>query len=502
MTSNIRAFHLILPVLFYEYLAIALTKALIPTMIIEWFGDWTYMVIGMMETLKGIAAFIACPFFGKLSDTLGRKPCLIMSITGTTLPVVMLAFVQNMNLFCVMVAISGFFAATFPLTFAYISDCIPQKDRAPAYGLALATFGLSFSIGPFTGGYIAATYGRTFVFLLCFFLVILDLCYVVLYLPETAPNVIASSSSSSSSSSKSSISRPSPREGDDAEDDDAAITKGYLAYFMGSIGSIRAAPGRMRSDVQEALSMLPDSWNPIDTFNVFQRDAFMSNIALVVFMYYMSVWGMVSTLMVYVTRALNFSPQLVGWLLSTYGISTMFSEAVLVRIVVPAIGEVASMRVALVAFAIQAVIIAFSKTSTGIFVSVFFSMITNLFYPAISALVSRTVAEDEQGEALGALNGIKAATEGLGPLLFGALMSLYEGTAFPGAPYLITGLITLWALLHSWMLPKDGDLVTAKHKAQAQGDEEASGLLSDSSVAIGLGDKAGSLPLQPSKRFT
>jgi hypothetical protein len=39
---------------------------------------------------------------------------------------------------------------------------------------------------------------------------------------------------------------------------------------------------------------------------------------------------------------------------------------------------------------------------------VLFSMGANLFYPAVSSLVSKVVSEESQGEALGALNGIKA----------------------------------------------------------------------------------------------
>ena len=477
-----KQFPLILPVLFYEYLAISLTKGLVPQMIIDRFQDWSYVVIGTMETLKGLAAFVACPFFGKLSDTLGRKPCLLLSVTGTTLPVVMLAFTENMTVFCAMVSLSGLFSATFPLTFAYISDCIQQKDRAPAYGLALATFGLSFTLGPMTGGFLAATYSRWLVFAICFLLVVVDICYILLYLPETAPGVVGSTSSDETAQDI----RPDPLGGmnDELDDESTAISlkSGYVAYFLGTIGTIRAAPTRARENIQEALSMLPESWRPFDTFQVFKRDAFMSNIALVVFLYYISVWGMVSTLMVFVTRNLAFSPQLVGWLLSTYGLSTMFSETVLVRMVVPAIGELASMRVALVAFTIQAFIIAFSTCAEHIFYSVFFSMVTNLFYPSISALVSRTVAEEEQGEALGALNGIKAVTEGFGPLIFGALMSLYEDTTYPGAPYLITGIITMWALLHSIQLPKDPEAAVAKYRAEVKGTEEATGLLaSDSS---------------------
>ena len=51
--------------------------------------------------------------------------------------------------------------------------------------------------------------------------------------------------------------------------------------------------------------------------------------------------------------------------------------------------------------------------------------------------LSRLVSEEAQGEALGALNGLKALTEGFGPLIFGSLMSLFETSPIPGAPYLL-----------------------------------------------------------------
>jgi MFS family permease len=97
-----------------------------------------------------------------------------------------MAFTTNMYVYGVALSISGFFSATFALTFAYISDCVDSKHRAPAYGLALATFGLSFTIGPIAGGYIAAQFGEHMVFLLALVLVAVNVLYILFKLPETA----------------------------------------------------------------------------------------------------------------------------------------------------------------------------------------------------------------------------------------------------------------------------------------------------------------------------
>ena len=43
----------ILPVLFYEFLALALARSLLPGMMVAFFGDWCYYAIGIVETVKG-----------------------------------------------------------------------------------------------------------------------------------------------------------------------------------------------------------------------------------------------------------------------------------------------------------------------------------------------------------------------------------------------------------------------------------------------------------------
>lgn len=182
-------FSLVLPVLFYEYLAISIAKSLIPSMIINEFGQFSYLAVGITETVKGLLAFISCPLFGKLSDRIGRKYCLLVSVIGTTLPVCILAFTTNMYLYAVVLGLSGFFSATFPLTFAYISDCVDKKKRAPAYGLALATFGLSFCLGPITGSYLAEQFGQQSVFISSLVLVGINIVYIIFILPESAKNV-------------------------------------------------------------------------------------------------------------------------------------------------------------------------------------------------------------------------------------------------------------------------------------------------------------------------
>ena len=143
--------------------------------------------------------------------------------------------------------------------------------------------------------------------------------------------------------------------------------------------------------------------------------------------------------------------------MSALGFSTMIAEAVLVRILVPIMGEKQAMRVGLAAFSLQCVILGLAYESWHLFACILFSMVGNLVYPSLTSLVSSSVEPGAVGEALGAINGIKALTEGIGPLIFGSLMTISEHSALPGWPYLLAALIVYVAYYYSQFLPDSDD---------------------------------------------
>ena len=106
--------------LFLEFLAIAITKSLLPERLNAFFGDNVYVWLGAGETAKGFLAFLACPMMGRLSDSTGRRPCLLFTILGTTAPCWVLAFTDNLIIYIVALAASGAAAATFTLVFIHI----------------------------------------------------------------------------------------------------------------------------------------------------------------------------------------------------------------------------------------------------------------------------------------------------------------------------------------------------------------------------------------------
>ena len=157
---------------------------------------------------------------------------------------------------------------------------------------------------------------------------------------------------------------------------------------------------------------------------MFSSDPFLQEVGYIAFLYYTSLWAVVSTLTLYAAKRFHMGPARLGELMSLFGFSTMISEAILVRFIVPAIGEKKSMRIGLLAFSLQCIVLGFAYEGWQLFICVLFSMLANLVYPSLTSLVSSAVALDMVGEALGAVNGIKALTEGVGPLVFGMLMTV------------------------------------------------------------------------------
>mmetsp|Transcript_13291 Transcript_13291/g.19867 ORF Transcript_13291/g.19867 Transcript_13291/m.19867 type:complete len:637 (-) Transcript_13291:232-2142(-) len=403
---------MILPVLFVEFLSIAFTKSLLPGRLNEFFGDRVYVVMGVAETVKGALAFGACPLFGKISDVLGRRPCLLLSVAGTTTPCFILAFTNDLWVYVIALGLSGLFAGTFTLVFAYIADVVEAKRRAPAYGLALATLGLSFTVGPPLGAFAARKVGEARVFFVSLILALFDLSFIMMALPETVH-----------------------QKQDDTEN------------------KADNSPMPESVELRRRLAIIRNAFDPSDTLHLFRGDPLLSRVALVVLLYYSGVWALVTTIVIYIVRVFNSTPTQVGWFLGTYGLCTMIAEGLLVRIVVPGLGELNTMRIGLVAFAAQCALIAVATGPRLIFASISLSLLSNLVYPSVSSLVSNMVSESNIGEALGAINGVKAVTEGIGPLAFAGLMNYFEETKLPGFPYLGCALVAFFALSLTYDFP-------------------------------------------------
>ncbi len=108
--------------------------------------------IGIMTALYAAMQFVFAPVLGALSDRLGRRPVLLISLAGAAINYLFLAFAPNLWLLLLGRAIAGLTSANTAVAAAYITDISPEDQRARRFGLFNAMFGMGFIIGPVLGG--------------------------------------------------------------------------------------------------------------------------------------------------------------------------------------------------------------------------------------------------------------------------------------------------------------------------------------------------------------
>ena len=113
------------------------------------------VVIGLLFAVFSLCQLIAAPALGDLSDRFGRRPVLVFSLAGTVVSFVMLALAHSVVMLFLARIVDGLSGGNISTARAYVADITEPKDRAHAYGLIGAAFGLGFIMGPALSGVLA-----------------------------------------------------------------------------------------------------------------------------------------------------------------------------------------------------------------------------------------------------------------------------------------------------------------------------------------------------------
>ena len=141
---------------------------------------------GWISLTWAIAQFLVTPIQGALSDRFGRRPVLLISMTGLGFDYILTALAPSIIWLFIARAISGATAASFSTANAYIADTTPPEKRPQAFGLMGAAFGIGFVIGPAIGG-VAGSFDPRLPFWVAAGLTLLNALYGFFVLPESLP---------------------------------------------------------------------------------------------------------------------------------------------------------------------------------------------------------------------------------------------------------------------------------------------------------------------------
>jgi len=343
------------------------------------------------KTFGGAGVFsvyqlIATPLWGRYSDAVGRKPILLLSLAGSVLAYVWLAYANDLVSLLVARAFGGIMSGNLSAAFAYATDVTDVKNRARGLGIISSAFGLGFAIGPPLGGLLGtAADGSASLYwpaLLSAALALLALIGTWLLLRESLPVEMR---------------RPmgaAPIEAAGGGTSFAAIfSKPVLVGLMAAALVVSIGGSAMQS-----------------VYQFWARDLF------------------------------AYSLQDVGFQFMAFAICTATGQALLIGPLVRRFGE---KRVALAATAgVTIGLLLFAAAMHPVLVwaaIIVFGTSQGLFTPAVTSLVSFEADPRSRGTVMGAFNSASSSGRVIGPAVSGPLYFTFGHTA----PFLFSAVLTV-----------------------------------------------------------
>ena len=114
------------------------------------FGEES-LKIGLLISAYSMVQFILAPFWGRLSDSFGRRNILLLGFLGSALAHFYFAFSTNFEDIVISRLLAGFFGGNIVTASAYIADTTSPKNRSKNLGLIGMAFGAGFTLGPSLG---------------------------------------------------------------------------------------------------------------------------------------------------------------------------------------------------------------------------------------------------------------------------------------------------------------------------------------------------------------
>ncbi len=352
---------------------------------------------GWLFFVYALMQFLCAPIIGNLSDRFGRRPVLILSLLMLGVDYAITGLAPTIAWLFIGRTLSGMAGASYPTVNAYIADISPPEKRAANFGLTGAAFGLGFILGPAMGGFLGEHFGLRAPFFAAAGLALANALFGLVVLKESLP------------------------------------------------------PARRRKF---------ELWraNPLGTLAALRRYPALIMLFAVLVMVRLAHDALPSTWTYYTMLKFHWGPGDVALSLVAVGVLMALSFGVLPRLLVPRLGETRSVFVGMFAAATAYLGYAFAPTPMVLYAWMVMFALGGVGAPALNAILSHLVPQDEQGELQGAIASIGSLTSIISPVAMTSLFAWFTSAAapvyFPGASFLAASLaeltaLTLFALAHA-----------------------------------------------------
>lgn len=142
--------------------------------------------IGLLFSSYSLAQLVFAPLLGRLSDRVGRRPVLLVSLAGSVAAYLLFAAAGSFAVLLLARTLSGI-VSSYAIAQAYVADVSSREDRSKAMGLIGAAFGIGFVLGPSLGWLLVHLGGARLVPLTAAALSAVNLAFALARLPESLP---------------------------------------------------------------------------------------------------------------------------------------------------------------------------------------------------------------------------------------------------------------------------------------------------------------------------
>ena len=393
-----------------DVIGFGLIIPVLPTLLVGLTGDTLSQASihgGYLAFIYAVAQFFCAPILGNLSDRFGRRPVLLYAVGALGVDYLVMGFAPTYGWLFVGRLISGMAGASFTPAYAYVADVTPPAKRAQNFGVLSACFGIGFILGPALGGLLGGFSPRT-PFFVAAALSLTNFLYGVFVLPESLPS--------------------SRRRGFEWK---------------------RA--------------------NPLGTLLQMRRHPVVLGLLAALFLWSLGHQVMPSTWSFYTKFRFGWSEAMIGLSLAAAGTVMASSQALVMRSLLPRLGEKRSAMLGMAVACIGYVGFATATSGWMMFAWLATWLMAGLVMPSTNALMSHRIEPDAQGELQGAVASLQSLTSILGPPLMSQLFGRFSATDapihLPGAAFLCAAFLAASALLVY--------ALATRHPAAEQGSEEA-----------------------------